>query len=240
VLKGLNSARYESVEGAGDVYIDDCAPETMKFSKGQRVWGRQFNTEHVTYFEQKTPMVDISGAVVWILGQKTEGGKTILKVHNGGIIEMLGGSFYRVTGDTKGIPLFQVENDGSLFAAGYFTPHSQWPVQVRETRNGITKELPGVYHQSTAAYTAWNEPLNLPLTNSLDRSSAIEGFQVGPVREPSTMIHQKGYFLTHQPSHVYDLTGRRIVSQRNDAYTYRDLISKPAYGIYIVQPSKQD
>ncbi|WP_298545598.1 glycosyl hydrolase family 28-related protein [uncultured Aquimarina sp.] len=130
--------RYKAEPGAGDVFFEDYVSSKVEFVEGQNIWARQFNLEDAQ--NRPDPLVTNDGARLWILGYKTEGAKTGIKTINGGITEMIGGNFLPLEGaSTAGIPLFIIE-DASFSATGYQAFYT-WNIHVKETRDGVTKEL---------------------------------------------------------------------------------------------------
>ena len=162
--------RYLAEEGAGDVFFEDYVSQRVDFSKNQKVWARQFNLEDAKNTAE--PLVTNNGANLWILGYKTEGAKTILKTINRGKTEMFGGNFLPLQGaSTNGIPLFIVE-DASFSAVGYQAFYT-WNIHVRETRNGITKELLKNGKVNMAIFTGFSNELTIPQKNVIGESGNI-------------------------------------------------------------------
>jgi len=164
--------RYEAVPGAGDVFFDDYiggASEGLIFQPGQKVWARQFNTEDLG--NSPYPLIHNKGADVWILGQKTEGAKIIIKTTNGGRTELFGGFYYPVHSVPSDTPLY-INEESSFSAAGFLTVNyvnPDYEMLVKETRDGETRclyqsDVPGrdgtMYSWGTkvALYTGYKLP----------------------------------------------------------------------------------
>ncbi len=98
--------------GSGDLYLEDVVTRFSNFrARGQRIWARQLNTEG-----QGTKITN-NGAIIWILGLKTEKYFTAIENLSGGITEVLGGFIYRVD-KTKAdnSPMFSITDAYGTFA----------------------------------------------------------------------------------------------------------------------------
>ncbi|MCU0980245.1 MAG: hypothetical protein MUF25_13915, partial [Pirellulaceae bacterium] len=103
----------------------------------QNVWARQLNIElpdggtHLTN----------PGAVLWVLGYKTERGGTLVHTSGGGKTELFG-TFSYTTTKGRAAPMF-VNDESSVFAFFGEVCFSGDPFRtlVRETRGGVTKEV---------------------------------------------------------------------------------------------------
>jgi hypothetical protein len=207
--------RYISEAGAGKVFLENCTGGNPVFGKGQKVWARSFNTEDARD-QLSVPMVEVNGAHVWCLGQKTEIAKNMWYVHNGGVLELLGSCYYGIRG-TGDQPLYKVV-DSHIFACAYVMLWS-WKVEVEETRSGVTRTKPGVTYASTAAYSGWDEA-TLPdlTTNTAAR----------PKPSPSAKVAVKG--TKNYTYSIVDLRGRMVVKQAHStAKLPSGLIGKGAY-----------
>ena len=130
--------RYRAEAGAGDVFFEDYVSEEVDLAPGQRAWGRQLNLEDARNLPG--PLITNDGADLWILGYKTEGAKVGIRTVNGGTTEMHGGNFIPLQGaPTTDIPLFEIE-DAAFVGTGYQAFYT-WPIHVRETRGGVTREF---------------------------------------------------------------------------------------------------
>ena len=141
ILSSVVGFRPEPFTGAGDLFIDDVVggPITMN-NPAQHVWMRQINTE-----SGREVNITNNGATLWILGHKTEGGHTKIKTTRGGRTELLGAHVYANQRQPTPHPLYEIIDASASFAGvrQTFWPPSTKPydVHVRETRNGVTREL---------------------------------------------------------------------------------------------------
>ena len=144
--------RYEAEPSAGDVFFEDHVGLDFVFRPGQKVWARQLNLEDNRAGER--PLILNDGADLWILGYKTEGAKTVLRAENGSRTDIYGGLYLPLRqGSVRDIPMYDVE-DAKLSATGY-TAFSTFPLHLRETRNGETRELAKDARTSVALLSAY-------------------------------------------------------------------------------------
>lgn len=138
VLRNLTvgQGRYAYVNtGGGDLFIEDVVGGHWIFRHGQRVWARQFNVEN-----QGTHVLN-DGAVLWMLGYKTERGGTLIDTRNGGKTELLGGFAYATSGP-KTEPMFSIHQSAASFILRETCFNGNpFQVMVSETRDGQTKIL---------------------------------------------------------------------------------------------------
>lgn len=123
-------------EGSGDMFLSNIVISTLRLNNpNQSVWIRHINTESGDF----TNIIN-NGSKLWILGHKTERGKTKIHTLNGGQTELLGSHNYSTTGE-KTDPWYIVE-DASLSIVGAretnfnSAPYSEY---VKEIRGGETK-----------------------------------------------------------------------------------------------------
>ncbi len=131
VVKNCIFGKFEGT--GGRVFIEDVCGGPFLFRQ-QAVWARQLNQE------TKGLHVLNDGGSLWVLGYKTERSGTLLETKNGGKTEVLGCFAYATTG-VSADPMFVVSD--SAFSATMGEAHfgGNFPVLVRETRGGTTKEL---------------------------------------------------------------------------------------------------
>ena len=126
-------------EGSGDLFIDDAVMGALKFlNPAQKIWARQLNPEGGA-----SPNVINSGAKLWILGYKTEYGKTKIETTNGGFTELLGGLVYASSKQDPNDPLFRIVNASASFvgiAEAHFDKDT-YETWVEETRGNETRKL---------------------------------------------------------------------------------------------------
>ena len=211
--------RYQAEPGAGDVFFEDFVSVEVKLVAGQNAWGRQFNLEDPK--NNPDPLITNNGANLWILGYKTEGAKTVISTINGGVTEMIGGNFLPLeTKSTDGIPLFVIE-DAHFSGAGYQAFYT-WNIHVRETRDGVTKELLKEGKVNMALYSGYDPtPLDSsPVGNVTLRARGVSGVEQLEVRHKGEVV---GEPLTLSPEFqeyslsVEDATGTFEVAFINDA-----------------------
>ncbi len=132
---------YTSQPGAGDLYLEDIVTNSLLIQPGQHVWARQYNNE------TRGLKIKNDGGILWILGLKTELSGIVIETLNGGSTELLGTLIYPVeqlgptdvafrSVDSK-ISLIYSVSDYIQFQGG----RGDYPIQVEETRNGVTKQL---------------------------------------------------------------------------------------------------
>ena len=102
---------------------------------GQEVYCRQINPERALH------EVVNDGGILWVMGCKTEEEGTAYETLNGGFTEVIGGIFTIGLG-MEHPAIINNESNVSMFAgtSGMKTWQT-WPIAVRETQNGVTKEL---------------------------------------------------------------------------------------------------
>ncbi len=125
--------------GPGDIYIENLATSALTIN-GQRVWARQLNIENLG-----TKIIN-NGGQLWILGLKTERGGTLIDTRRGGTTELLGGFAYTTTAAADGQQnepmLINHESNISVTLGEInFGGGPPYTIYVRETRNGITRDL---------------------------------------------------------------------------------------------------
>ena len=131
---------YQNTVTGGKVFAEDVIGGRWKITGPQRVWARQFNTE---YGDPNTPclMVSGSGAKVWILGMKTENspGMNQINVSDGAEAEILGLYAY-VNHWEPEVPMI-INHEGNLAIQWWMAGQKAHKIQVRETRDGVTRNL---------------------------------------------------------------------------------------------------
>lgn len=125
-----------NVPGSGPLFLEDVSIGHSEFNS-RNVWGRQVNPESQVATES---YLKNNGGNLWILGLKTEQPNTAVKTVGGGRTELLGGFLFPVAPVPAGSPAFV--NEESSHSLSYVT-HGQtdYQIQVRETRGGITRDL---------------------------------------------------------------------------------------------------
>ena len=146
---------HNTVEG-GKVFVENCSPRSEENGldglvpfvfTGQQAWLRYINPEHSAL------EVLIDHSDVWLFGFKKEGWGSAFRIINGSRFEMLGGF-----GSTWGweiqkehhpreflenVPLIIIEDSQSSISAVTLGNETEfYNIIVRESRNGVTRELP--------------------------------------------------------------------------------------------------
>ena len=134
ILSSITGLVYEPAANAGDLFVEDVCATPWGFRKGQNIWMRQLNTEG-----PKTHIVN-DGAVLWILGQKTEGDGALSETLNGGRTEVCGGFAYANTAGPKPF-MFKVTDSWLSATLGGSVGRSSPFKSVEETRAGKTESL---------------------------------------------------------------------------------------------------
>ncbi|MEO0472187.1 MAG: glycosyl hydrolase family 28-related protein [Bacteroidota bacterium] len=130
---------YVPFPDCGKVYFEDVELKESVFDQGNEIWARQLNTE--------SPGNNVinDGSRLWIMGIKTERKGTVITTKGGGYTELFGSLLYPTRSfSASDDPAFvNIESSHSLiYGTSSYVNNGNYPVQVRETRNGITKELP--------------------------------------------------------------------------------------------------
>jgi PKD repeat protein len=144
VIQNSQVLYTSSVNGAGDVFADDCLG-SFTFNAGQSAWLRQFNSERVS------PRLLNRGAKVWVLGVKTEARGPVIETYDGGQTEVLGTFLYSANGDPNSphdydnpdLPAFiTIDSDISIAAHREQNfVNDSYKNLVSETRNGETRMI---------------------------------------------------------------------------------------------------
>jgi len=128
---------YHALNGAGRLYLEDVGVDDVVLRPGQKVWARQLNTEgpdlHLTN----------NGAWLWVLGIKTEGKGTAISTLNSGATELLGTLLYPCQSFAAADGPAFINNESSvslIYRVSSYVTNGNYPVQVRETRDGVTRE----------------------------------------------------------------------------------------------------
>jgi len=133
---------YHNTAGAGTLFIENVATNAaFNFEYPQDVWARQLNPESPRV--NNGPIMSKNGGLFWILGLKTEGGRTVIQTTGGGQTELLGGLLYPVEQVSTDIAAFvETESESSLiYAVSAYAADRNYAIQVKETTGGVTKTL---------------------------------------------------------------------------------------------------
>jgi hypothetical protein len=145
VLLDTTLRSYTSMNGAGDLYVEDSvlseAPNgsAVTFYPSQRIWARQLNLE-----QGNTSKFTCLGCKVWILGYKTEQATPSIVLADHAQAEVFGFFFYQNVAPTiKGTGSIYL-TDSSLFATGWTQvdlPEHGQPNWIIEKQAGSTLSL---------------------------------------------------------------------------------------------------
>ncbi len=138
VYRSMSNFDLES-KGTGDVFLDDVVMRKLRLlSSKQSIWARQLNIEGYS----QTNIIN-NGAKLWILGFKTEGGKTKIDTQLSGSTELLGGLIYAAGRQKPTDPIFRIRNASASFAgvAEAFFDRDTYKIWVEETRGSRTRKL---------------------------------------------------------------------------------------------------
>lgn len=164
LLKGGYS---NTAAGTGRMFLEDVVLRPVLVNYPQQLWARQLNPENGT-----APLVENHGGAVWIFGLKTEGPVTVVR-NVQGATEVAGALTYPTRTVPAEVPLY-LNEEGSL-SFTHLVTEQDWPLWVRETREGVTRDLPN----SSACFRGI--PLYAGYTN-LIRLAPVRGETPGPCR----------------------------------------------------------
>ena len=136
VVRHTIGSKFLTTSDNGTWFVEDVATDRVSLKANQRMYARQLNCES----PDPEPFLNNDGGLIWILGYKTEFGKTVTTTLNGGTTEILGGLFYPAQGfDNPEVPL--IVNQNSSVSAIYreiaFGP--TYKIHIQETRDRETK-----------------------------------------------------------------------------------------------------
>lgn len=122
--------------GSGDIFLDDFCGRLDLLSPKHHAWCRQLNTERTG------TMLLNDGAMLWVLGMKTEKVGTIIHTRNGGTTDLLGCFVYSNQGWDNSIPAFIVEESRASLCGLNERNFNRKPCEFwfRETVDGETRE----------------------------------------------------------------------------------------------------
>jgi hypothetical protein len=173
VIKDMTGGGYRNAVRGGKVFVENYTGSDFRF-RGQQVWMRQFNPEETV----DRPKIVNDGGDLWILGLKIEGRSTQVNTVNGGRTEILGGQIYTSWFVPADFPAFTTADSSLSFslAESSYIYQGNYNVWVRDTRNGVTRDLSrantpidgsrlasniGLYTDRIADATAPGVPTNL-------------------------------------------------------------------------------
>lgn len=146
------TANTNGPRASGKVFIEDVTVTHWTFAARQQVWARQFNPESGV----RTNVIN-DGATLWVLGLKTEYGQVNIETRNGGKTEVLGGVIYPAGVQPPASRPAFIIHDATASLTYKQVGSKRYAIEVRETRNGQTRETPQL--------GVWSVPLYLGIPN---------------------------------------------------------------------------
>ncbi len=192
---------YLNDGATGRLFLEDVAGLSSRYSGGvipghypqfdfgaQRVWARQFNTEHDGLHAR------VAGGDLWVLGLKTEEPGTVISASPGSRVEILGGlllpSFTEGGSNILSSPAFSLTDSAASIA---ITTHSPF-------LNGVQRP----YYQHIVTETRGAETRTLARTdaptrvlNGSDKSIAMPLFTAAMLPDPDLLA---AWSFTHGPA----------------------------------------
>ncbi len=253
VVKSVSEEKIYG-DGMGDIFIHDWVGQLSANTKGENIWARQLNNENFSILNK--------GANLWILGMKVEANDfTWINTSNGGNTEMLGFHDYHSGGGSPKNPQF-INNESTLqvFVNSWNAfSGTGYDVSVRETQNGITRELKG-YNWGGYSYkggkgdgtiakldTAWIPYVKPTSINniSLENSESSNEFSIFP--NPATdelTIKFNATILEKVEILISDINGKILFNETRDFSQNENTVklntSGIANGIYLIQFNAND
>lgn len=179
---------YRSDGATGRLFLEDVAGLSSRYSGGviaghypqfdfgaQRVWARQFNTEHDGLH------VRVTGGDLWVLGLKTEEPGTVIAASSDSRVEVLGGLL---------LPSFSDNHTAALVAPAFSLTDSAASIAIA-THSPILGNTQRPYYQTIVSETRGTETRTLERTdaptrllNGSDKSVAVPLFAAGALPDP--------------------------------------------------------
>ncbi len=134
IIRNSIFGRFRNTVPGGKVFLYDVCGANYAFDN-LSVWARQFNPEASPKREDSFN-IRVKGGSLWVLGLKTEYGKTVIEATDGAKVEVLGGWHYH-DGEVGYInSASQMTIAGLLTSNGWFKE-----ALIREIRGSQTKDL---------------------------------------------------------------------------------------------------
>ena len=135
---------YRPGPNPGPLFLEDVLMSGLVVSPDQNVWARQLNVEGYT---EGIPRITNNGGTLWVLGLKTERPGTVALTLDGGSTEVLGTLVYPASQfsdrDLQDPAFVSIDSDVALiYSVSAYGENTNYPVQVRDTQNGETRDLP--------------------------------------------------------------------------------------------------
>ncbi|MGF1579015.1 MAG: glycosyl hydrolase family 28-related protein [Gemmataceae bacterium] len=129
--------RYVNTVTGGKVFFVDAGPRAGSVIQGpQKAWSWSANPE--SYVHQSS-ILNL-GAILWLLGIKTEKDRTVVTTKDGGYTELIGGLLFKNRERVGPAPAFVNEN--SHISLSYRITRLPYQQHVIETRGKVKKEMP--------------------------------------------------------------------------------------------------
>ncbi|MBD3322574.1 MAG: hypothetical protein GF350_15845 [Chitinivibrionales bacterium] len=144
-------------QGTGKIFLEDHGAYQCYFSGDTKIYARGLNIENTEYSSDFRGKICNEGALLWILGLKTERDGIIIKTTGGGFTELLGGFSY-TTHDPKNAPMFTNESSVISISFSEIKGRGNYDPLVAETRLCTLKTL-----AASEAPVRYNPSHSLPL-----------------------------------------------------------------------------
>ncbi len=218
--------------GTGNIFIQDMTGRLYPNTSGANIWARQLNNENFT--------INNLGAKLWILGMKVEANDfTWINTSLNGTTELLGFLDYHSGGGPLTVPQF-INNESTvqILPANFLTfgPNS-YEVSVRETQNGVTRNLTGVGW--SGYYYKGKQASSLNLETSR-KESLISGIKLYP--NPANESVNLNYRVVENEIvkiTIFDIYGKEVKKCLNEFQEVGEHIlkmdtSKLSSGMYFI------
>lgn len=142
IIQHSKGALLQNSKDSGELFLEDVQMH-LNLEHPQKVWARQLNAESL---RESLTKITNRGGNYWIFGIKTEGKGTVIETTDGGKTELLGNLIYPVKQfgpeDEQQAAFINRESSHSLiYSVSVHGKNRNYPIQVRETRQGQTKLL---------------------------------------------------------------------------------------------------
>lgn len=138
VVRHTIGPEFRTIADNGTWFVEDVVTNNVSLQGNQRMYARQLNCES----PDPEAFLHNDGGLIWILGYKTEFGKTVSTTLNGGSTEILGGLFYPAQGvNNPDTPLIVNQNSSvsAIYREVAFGP--TYKIHIQETRDRDTKTV---------------------------------------------------------------------------------------------------
>jgi endonuclease V-like protein UPF0215 family len=139
-FEGVANAVYKAAPGrTGSLFIEDVEGFKWQFDAPQHIWAKQFDVEGNVVGSK----IVNNGALLWILGLKTEAPQTVIDSENGGSTEVLGALLYPVHSVATEVPAFIVKNStvSISYAVSANKPETNYQVHFQIMKDAATTNI---------------------------------------------------------------------------------------------------